>query len=134
MGVLWVCKCQTQDDYSKNNAPFSFGTLAQWAEKQDAKAFFVINIQVAFKDKNDIINFNLSRDLMTRIGCIWIFGLTPDADNRLSKTAYDFYSFIRVRAHFDDENVETRELIPDVSDVPHIDYYYRSYEEAEQQM
>ncbi|MDR0307616.1 MAG: tetratricopeptide repeat protein [Chitinispirillales bacterium] len=120
-------------DYSRDNAPFSFGVLAQWAMHQDAKIFFIINMQVALREDNDIVNFNLSRDLLSDINGIWIFGMTPDTDNRLSRIAYDLYSFIRIQTHFEDEGIENELPVPIISDIPS-GKYYDSYEEAFEQM
>ncbi|MDR1687978.1 MAG: hypothetical protein LBS21_05120 [Clostridiales bacterium] len=88
-------------DYTKNNAKYSFGKLAGWANKQKTKIFFVINMQDAFKDESDMQNLNLSRDLLSKTGSVWIFGMTKFADDKLVNAAMDFYSFIRVSADFD---------------------------------
>ncbi|MCL2624220.1 MAG: hypothetical protein FWD31_11200, partial [Planctomycetaceae bacterium] len=120
-------------DYSKNNAPYSFGVLAQWAMQQKCKAFFVINMQVALREEKDILNLNLSRDLLSMIDGIWVFGMTPDADNRLVKIAHDFYSFIRLQTHFENEGIESEAPAPVASSFPS-EGYYGSYTDAEEQM
>jgi len=120
-------------DYSRNNAPYSFANLAKWAMQQNADVFFVINMQIALRENNDMLNLNLSRDLLTEIDGIWVFGMTADADDRLVKTAVDFYSFIRLQMHFEDDDAEQDigKLI--VSDTPP-GKYYGSYDEAKKQM
>ncbi|MCL2644297.1 MAG: tetratricopeptide repeat protein, partial [Betaproteobacteria bacterium] len=120
-------------DYSQHNMAYSFGVLAQWAMRQKCRAFFVINMQVALEKEKDIINLNLSRDLLSEIDGIWIFGMTPDADNRLVKIAHDFYSFIRLQPHFEDEGIESETPTPILSSST-LEGYYDSYAEAEEQM
>jgi len=128
-------------DYSVNNAPYSYGNLAQWADNIDAKIRFVLNMQIALRDKNDMMNLNLSRDFLSDIKCIWVFGMTPDVEEFLSRAAMDFYSFVRIQVHFENEI----ESINDISsgafqprfmksgDIRTGDYY-GTYEEAVQQM
>ena len=120
-------------DYGKNNAPYSFADLAKWTMQQKAKIFFIINMQIALREENDIINLNLSRDLLTKTDTIWVFGMTPDTDNRFVKIAIDFYSFIRLHVHFEDEYNEIEKMKPIIDDIPS-DKYYDSYDEAKEQM
>ena len=120
-------------DYGKNNAPYSFTDLAKWSVQQKARIFVIINMQIALREESDIISLNLSRDLFTKIDAIWVFGMTPDTDNRLVKIASDFYSFIRLQIHFEDEEIESEKLKPITVDIP-TDKYYDSYDEAKGQM
>ena len=120
-------------DYSQHSAPYSFGVLGQWAMRQDSRAFFVINMQIALREERDMINLNLSRDLIAKTGGIWVFAMTPDADDRLVKIAHDFYSFIRLQAHFADEGIENDAPKLIVSYTP-TGAYYETYAEAQEQM
>ena len=128
-------------DYSKNNSPYSYGMLAQWAIRQNARILFVLNMQIALREKDDMLNLNLSRDFLTEIKRIWVFAMTPDTDELLSRTAMDFYSFVRIQAHFEDERGneddaekhEIRNLLIIGGDIRN-GGYYGSYEEAAQQM
>lgn len=121
-------------DYSRqNSAPYSFAVLAKWAIQQDARVFFVVNMQVALQKDEDIISLNFSRDLLSKMDRIWIFGMTPDADTRFCKIAYDFYSFIRMQVHFEDEAIEEKSPAVMIEDMPS-GKYYTSHDEAEAQM
>jgi len=120
-------------DYGRNNAPYSFADLAKWAFQQKAKIFFVINMQIALQEENDMINLNLSRDFLTKIDAVWVFGMTPDTDNRLVKIAIDFYSFIRLQLHFEDDYVAGGE-IRHIEDATSSDKYYDPYDEAKEQL
>lgn len=122
-------------DYGRHSAVYSFSVLAQWAMQQEKtnRAFFVINMQIALQEENDLINLNLSRDLFSEIDGMWIFGMTPDADNRLINIAHDFYSFIRLHTHFENEIIE-REAPTSIADISSSDGYYDSYMEAEEQL
>lgn len=65
---------------------------------------------------NDFYNLNLSRDRLSRHGKIWIFGMTEAVDNKLAVEAVDFYSFVRVRACFEEENpIHQPEMINPIS-------------------
>ena len=120
-------------DYSQNSAPYSFSVLAQWALAQKARAFFVINMHIALREDKDMVNLNLSRDLLAKIAGVWILGLTEQADNRLCKIAPDFYSFIRIHNHFEDEGTINETPAPKM-DYDSAGSYYDSYPEARQQM
>jgi hypothetical protein len=87
-------------DYGQNSASYSFATLAKWAMQQTSKIFFVINMQIALREENDIISLNLSRDMLTKFDVIWVFGMTQDTDDRLVKIAIDLYSFISLQTYF----------------------------------
>jgi len=121
-------------DYGKDNAPYSFAVLAKWAQKQRARICFVINMQIALREGNDMINLNLSRDLLTKIDTIWVFGMTPDTESRLVKTAGDFYSFFRFHMSFEDEGIESEKIPEPIADSITYGKYYDSYEEASEQM
>ena len=121
-------------DYNRTFEPsaYSFPVLANWAMRQNARAFFVINMQEALLQDEDIMNLNLSRDLLSNIGGIWILGMTPEADNRLFKIAYDLYSFVRLKVHFEDEvkGSEDKRFAPD----PTLTLTDETFDEAEEQI
>jgi tetratricopeptide (TPR) repeat protein len=120
-------------DYSKHPAPYSFSTLAQWAEEQEARVFFVVNMQIALRKRDDMYNLNFSRDHITNIPGIWVFGMDEATDNRLVKIAVDFYSFFRVRVRFEDEGIDEKTIQTVALDLPETGYY-ESYEEAHAQI
>jgi len=59
--------------------------------------------------------------------------MTPDTDNRLVKIAYDFYSFVRIQAHFEDDGIESKTPMSIIDHLPS-DKYYDSYHDAAEQM
>ena len=120
-------------DYGINDAPYSYADLAKWEMQQEAKIFFIINMQIALLEESDIVNFNLSRDLLTKTDIIWVFGMTSDTDDRFARIASDLYSFIRLQSRFMDEGSESGELTPIADDIPS-DRNYDSYGEAKEQM
>ena len=93
-------------DYaSTEERSYSYGALEEWASQhRNEKAYFVINLQLVLAKMDDFYNLNLSRDMLSRHGKIWIFGMTEATDNTLAIEAVDFYSFVRVRACFEEEN------------------------------
>ena len=93
-------------DYaSTEERSYSYGALEEWASQhRNEKAYFVINLQLVLAKTDDFYNLNLSRDMLSRHGKIWIFGMTKATDNKLAIEAVDFYSFVRVRACFEEEN------------------------------
>jgi tetratricopeptide (TPR) repeat protein len=94
-------------DYSKTNErSYSYGIIEQWAASNSEKSVYaIINLQLALPEDKDIKNLNLSRDMLSRHNRIWIFGTTEDSRYRILKLAPDFYSFVRVKPHFiEDDN------------------------------
>ncbi|MCL1982512.1 MAG: hypothetical protein FWG53_05380 [Clostridiales bacterium] len=88
-------------DFLRKPEPYSCSDLGFWAEsRKDAGAFFVLNMQEALRDESDMLSFNMSRDVLAKKKKIWLFFMTKDLERRLSTFAYDFYSFVRLKAHF----------------------------------
>ena len=88
-------------DYAQQTSPFSYPELSAWADScQDSDFLFVLNMQLALRDENDMLSFNLSRDMLSKKNKAWFFFMTKDLDYRLSTFAFDIYSFVRLKAHF----------------------------------
>ena len=88
-------------DYAQNASSFSYPELSAWADsRMDADFLFVLNMQVAIRDENDMLSFNLSRDMLSKKHKAWLFFMTKDLENRLSTFAFDIYSYVRLKAHF----------------------------------
>ena len=88
-------------DYVGRTSWFSFAELAAWAGKNhEADFYFILNMQLALRDENEMLAFNMSRDMISKIDKSWIFFMTKDLENRLSTFAYDIYSFVMLKAHF----------------------------------
>ena len=90
-------------DYAQNAAPhsYSYSELSSWADSNiGADFFFVLNMQLALKNENDMLSFNLCRDMLSKKNKAWLFFMTKDLDHRLSTFAFDFYSYVRLKAHF----------------------------------
>ena len=104
-------------DYMDEERPYSYYRLSAWAESNtEAEVFFVLNMQLVLQNENDMTSFNMSRDMLANEHKIWFFFMNRDTDNRLSKFAYDIYSYVRQKARFLEEgSIETRlpELVSD---------------------
>ena len=76
------------------------------SDNPNASAYFFKNFQSLFfqKDKreNAVKRFNFSRDMLNSMGKVFIFCITKEADDFLSKNAYDFYSYVRLTMTFED--------------------------------
>ncbi|MCL2747640.1 MAG: tetratricopeptide repeat protein [Oscillospiraceae bacterium] len=83
--------------------PFSFGELARWADGQTRNKLFVLNVQAVLQTENDFLNLNLSRDMLARMGKVWVFGATALMDDKLARTAMDFYAYVRLQAKFPEQ-------------------------------
>jgi pentatricopeptide repeat protein len=94
-------------DYSEHSGAYSYYPLARWIDQQESSIIFILNLQVALQEDRDIWNFNLSRDMLADHKKVFIFGMTPDSEARLNLQAYDLFSFIRIKTHFIDENIES---------------------------
>jgi len=97
-------------DFSQVSRPYSFSDLGAWADSHKSKdIFFILNMQLAFMDEKgyiteeNMLSFNMSRDMLTGKRKLWIFFMTKDADYRLSTFAYDMYSYVSQKTHFQDE-------------------------------
>ena len=88
-------------DYAQNASPYSYSKLNSWAESNmEADFFFVLNMQLALRNENDMLSFNLCRDMLSKKNKAWLFFMTKDLEYRLSTFAFDFYSYVRLKAHF----------------------------------
>ena len=83
----------------------------------EASAYFFKNFQSLFfqKDKreNAVKRFNFSRDMLNSMGKVFVFCLTQEADDFLSKNAYDFYSYVRLTMTFED-SIPEKEISKEV--------------------
>ena len=107
------------------NKPYSFGELARWAEGQACNKLFVLNMQVVLQTDADLANLNLSRDMLARMGKVWVFGVMAYMADKLVRTARDFYAYVRLKAEFCEvAPVELQVTFPE-------DRFFASVEEAE---
>ena len=97
-------------DFLHSTKPCSYSELSAWAELQlGTDVLFILNMDSAFVDEKGLISeeklllFNMSRDVLAKKRKIWFFFMTKDADHRLSTFAYDIYSYVSQKAHFQDE-------------------------------
>ncbi len=58
---------------------------------------------------DDIKRFNLSRDMLARLKKNFIFFITTFADDKFAKGARDFYSYFKLRIHFENDVPEVHE-------------------------
>ena len=91
-------------DYSKDIKPYSYDDLVELINiNPEITKFIILNFHLALQEKNDIFNLNLSRDILANQKKLWIFGMTEDMDNRLARTAFDFYSYVMMKVRFKEE-------------------------------
>ena len=80
--------------------------IESWSDKQ---TIFVANFQLAIRNEEDLRKLNFSRDMLAGMKKNLVFLTTTYGDDLLSRGAYDFYSFIKVRVQFHDLNKEKNE-------------------------
>ena len=91
-------------DYSPGGEAYSYYALSDWADAhRDADALFVLNMQVALQQEKNLVDFNMSRDMLAQKDRAWFFFMSKDAEHRLSTFAHDIYSYVRMKAHFQAE-------------------------------
>jgi tetratricopeptide (TPR) repeat protein len=91
-------------DYSQNVASYSYSELDNWAEShQSTNFYFILNMQLAMYNDEDLLRFNMSRDMLAKKHKAWVFFMTRETDDRLSTFAYDIYSYVRLKARFKQE-------------------------------
>lgn len=95
-------------DCKRTDSSFSFRGLEQWVSSEPhAKTFFIINFQILTQEKQNVEKLNFSRDMLARLQKNIVFCLTQRADDLLARSAYDFYSYVKLRFFFQDEFKET---------------------------
>jgi tetratricopeptide (TPR) repeat protein len=72
------------------------------------RAVFVLNLHAVLRTDNEIYNFNFNRDLYAKQGWIWFWCVTPELERRLMRLALDYYSFVRLKARFEDDPLAVR--------------------------
>ena len=97
-------------DYKHESKHYFFNKLEKWLNNQDdVKTYFILNLQLALQEKDDIERLNFSRDMIARLRKNFIFCMTQTADDALAINAYDFYSYVKLRIFFQDEAFENPE-------------------------
>ena len=103
-------------DFASSPLGYSYAKLRVWVKAhQEMKVFFILNMQLALQTTQDMLNFNMSRDVLAKEKKIWLFFMTKDTDDRLATFAYDIYSYVRQKAHFKlekDDDFERPQNIP----------------------
>ncbi|MDR2897356.1 MAG: tetratricopeptide repeat protein [Spirochaetaceae bacterium] len=106
-------------DYKKERGRYSFNTLESWIQHHAfEKTLFLLNFDLAIQEEADIKRLNMSRDMLAHLNKNCIFFVTQYTDDKLAKGALDFYSFIKLRIHFEDDSPVIHEkplIIPDKS-------------------
>jgi len=91
-------------DYSPDGEAYSYYALSDWADThRDAEALFVLNMQVALQQEKNLIDLNMSRDMLAKKDRAWVFFMSRDTEYRLSTFAHDIYSYVRMKVHFQAE-------------------------------
>lgn len=97
-------------DYRLQQEEYSFQRLEAWISAQpDKSAYFLLNFQQALSGEQTLSRLNFSRDMLWSLNKNIVFCMTKSADDLLCRTAYDFYSYIKLSVVFEDEFVETPE-------------------------
>ncbi|MCL1843757.1 MAG: tetratricopeptide repeat protein [Defluviitaleaceae bacterium] len=97
----YACARTAEYDYSKHSGGYSFYALENRADANPkADVLFVLNMQIALQDDENIAALNTSRDVLAEKQKIWIFFMTKDTEYRLSLHALDFYAYVRIKVHF----------------------------------
>ena len=94
-------------DYKKTRGPYSFHVVKEFVEaNSQARAYFLLNFQLAIESDADIQRLNFGRDMLARLEKNIVFCMTQRMDDLLAKNAFSFYSFIKLRLVFQDEGVD----------------------------
>ena len=97
-------------DHSKDKRRYSYYNLAELMDiKHEFGKFIVLNFQFTLKTENDILNLNLSRDVLANHEKLWIFGMTEDMENKLARAAIDFYSYVMMKIRFKEKDEENED-------------------------
>ena len=98
-------------DYKQHKQTYTFQELKNWIDTTpEIQTFFIVNLQLAIQQQDDLKRLNFSRDMLNNLKKNLIFMTTSYGDDKLAKNAYDFYSFIKIRMIFCDD--DKKENIP----------------------
>ena len=88
-------------DYKQHPGAYSFQNLSKWiASVPESSTFLIMNFQFALQEEEDFKRLNFSRDMLAGLGKNLVFVTTPYGDDQLAVSAYDFYSFVKLRIIF----------------------------------
>jgi len=94
-------------DYIHQPKPYNYFELDEWRIRQESvDIFFILNTQLALPTEEELLSLNTSRDLLVKKQKIWVFFMNKDTQQRLASFAYDFYSYVMQKIHFQDEEEE----------------------------
>ncbi|MCL1816889.1 MAG: tetratricopeptide repeat protein [Clostridiales bacterium] len=92
-------------DYAKYQKSYSFVVVDDFIKANPgAKTYFLLNFQLAIQEDGERQKLNFSRDMLASLEKNIIFCITPNADDVLAGSAFDFYSYIKLRVFFEDES------------------------------
>jgi tetratricopeptide (TPR) repeat protein len=96
-------------DYKKEqNYQYTFRAVEEFINANaQAGAYFLLNLQLTLQNDIDIQRLNFSRDMLDRLKKNIIFCVTQQMDDTLAKSAFDFYSYIKLRIFFQEESDES---------------------------
>ena len=97
-------------DYLVQQEEYTFQALEDWISSQpDKNAYFLLNFQRAISQEQILTRLNFSWDMLRKLDKNIIFCMTKSADDLLNRSAYDFYSYIKLVVVFQDEFAKTSE-------------------------
>ena len=98
---------------------YSFKTIASWIEGQpDKKVYFLKHFDAVVQDDFSIARLNFSRDMLASMEKNIIFCITQVTDDKMNKKAIDFYSFVKFRMPFEDEQKYIKDDVFIETDIP----------------
>ena len=83
----------------------------------ESSTFLIMNFQFALQEEEDFKRLNFSRDMLAGLGKNLVFVTTPYVDDQLAVSAYDFYSFVKLRVIFYEYEFERK--VQDVDQMQH---------------
>ena len=97
-------------DYKRHPGAYSFRDLQEWADREpETQIFMVVNFHLAIQNEDGLKRLNFSRDMLEGLWKKFYFFVTPYGDDRLATKAYDFYSFVKLRIIFHNDETEEKE-------------------------
>jgi len=125
-------------DYSQVSGKLEYYDLSKLVDDNpNCDVMFILNMQIALREKTSMAHFNMSRDNLARKRRIWFFFMDKETEDRLAKHAIDVYSYVRMKVHFaaeeDGELVEQGMLeLEDRKNVAEIRKTLARYKEMEE--
>ncbi len=104
-------------DCKQHSENYMFRDLKEWGDSlEEMKTLLIFNFQYAMQHDQDYKRLNFSRDMLAGMRKNLIFFTTAEGDDGLALKAHDFYSFLKIRILFGNDEEERTDVDWDIKE------------------